>query len=91
MPHTCAVLRDGRAHDHFLARELIVGDLVVLTTGDHVPADLRVIDGVELSVDESLLTGENRPVGKTGAALDFPGWACGGGGAGAAAAAPPPP
>ncbi len=91
MPHTCTVLRDGRAHDHFPARELVVGDLVVLTTGDRVPADLRVIDGVELSVDESSLTGENGPVGKTGAALDFPGGACGGGGAGAAAAAVPPP
>ncbi len=66
-------------------------DLVVLTTEDRVPADLRVIDGVELSVAESLLTGENGLVGKTGAALNIPSGACGGGGAGAAAAAGPPP
>jgi magnesium-transporting ATPase (P-type) len=34
-----------------------VGNLVVLTKGDRVPANLRVIGGVELSVDESLLMG----------------------------------
>ena len=81
VPHTCTVLRDGRAHDRFPAKELVVGDLVVLTTGDRVPADVRVIDGIELSVDESSLTGENGPVGKTGAAISFvPGGADGGGG-----------
>jgi Ca2+-transporting ATPase len=54
-----------------------MGNLVVLMTGDRVPTDLRVINRVELSVDKSLLMGENRLVGKTGAALDFPGGACG--------------
>jgi magnesium-transporting ATPase (P-type) len=34
-----------------------VGNLVVLTKGDRVPANLRVIDGVKLSVNESSLTG----------------------------------
>jgi Ca2+-transporting ATPase len=99
VPHTCTVLRDGRAHDRFPARELVVGDLVVLTTGDRVPADVRVIDGVELSVDESSLTGENGPVGKTGAALAVPGGVDGGGdgvvaagvSTGAVASAVPPP
>ena len=47
-----------------------MGDLVILTTGDRVPADVRVIDSVELSVDESSLTGENKPVDKTGMAID---------------------
>lgn len=47
-----------------------MGDLVILTTGDRVPADVRVIDCVELSVDESSLTGENKPVNKTGMAID---------------------
>jgi len=69
VPHTCTVLRDGRAHDHFPAKELVVGDLIILTTGDRVPADVRIIDGVEISVDESSLTGENSPVNKTGMAL----------------------
>jgi len=62
-------LRDGRAHDHFPAKELVVGDLIILTTGDRVPADVRIIDSVEMSVDESSLTGENSPVNKTGMAL----------------------
>jgi len=62
-------LRDGRAHDHFPAKELVVGDLIILTTGDRVPADVRIIDSVEMSVDESSLTGENSPVNKTGMGL----------------------
>jgi Ca2+-transporting ATPase len=34
VPHTCTVLRDGRVLDGFLARELVVGDLVLLATGE---------------------------------------------------------
>jgi Ca2+-transporting ATPase len=34
VPHTCTVLRDGQVNDHFLARELVVGDLVLLATGE---------------------------------------------------------
>lgn len=69
VPPTCTCLRDGRVMDHFPARELVVGDLVLLATGDKVPADCRVVDSVELRVDESSLTGENHPVGKTGEGL----------------------
>ena len=83
VPHTCTVVRDGCATE-IHAAELVVGDLVVLATGDRVPADVRLVDGVGVSVDESSLTGENSPVGKTGAAL-----AAVAGGTGAAAPAPP--
>lgn len=69
VPPTCTCLRDGRVLDHFPARELVVGDLVLLATGDRVPADCRVVDSVELRVDESSLTGENHPVNKTGEGL----------------------
>ncbi len=69
IPHTCTVVRDGRAMDHFSAVELVVGDLVVLSTGDRVPADVRLIDGVEVQVNESSLTGENAPVSKSGVGL----------------------
>ena len=69
VPHTCTVLRDGRVLDNFPARELVVGDLVLLATGDRVPADCRVVDSVELTADESSLTGENHPVVKTGEGL----------------------
>ena len=71
VPPTCTVLRDGRVTDEFPARDLVVGDLVLLGTGDRVPADCRVIDGVELTLDESSLTGENHSVAKTGDAMQM--------------------
>ena len=71
VPHTCTVMRDGRVRDVFPAKDLVVGDMVLLGTGDRVPADCRLIDGVELSVDESSLTGENHPVEKVGGGMDF--------------------
>jgi magnesium-transporting ATPase (P-type) len=36
VPHTCTVLRDGNIHDGFLARFLVLGDLVLLSTGEYV-------------------------------------------------------
>ena len=50
-----------------------MGDLIALSTGDRVPADVRLVDVVEMMVDESSLTGENSPVGKSGGALSFVG------------------
>ena len=69
VPPLCTCLRDGRVLDRFPAKELVVGDLVLLATGDRVPADCRVVDSIEMLVDESSLTGENHPVGKTGEGL----------------------
>jgi Ca2+-transporting ATPase len=43
---------------HILANEVVPGDLVKFTTGDRIPADTRLIDSVDLEVDESSLTGE---------------------------------
>ncbi len=47
------------------AAELVRGDLVVLSEGERVPADSVLREGLNLSVDESLLTGESVPVAKT--------------------------
>lgn len=57
------VLRDG-ATRRVPSRELVVGDCIVLTEGDRVPADARVAQAYNLRVDESLLTGESVPVDK---------------------------
>ena len=57
------VLHEGIRHT-IPAAELVVGDLVVLTPGDRVPADLRLVRLRELRIDEALLTGESVPVAK---------------------------
>jgi Ca2+-transporting ATPase len=55
------VVRDGEAI-RIAGRELVVGDIVLLAEGDRVPADLRLVEAANLSLDESLLTGESAPV-----------------------------
>jgi magnesium-transporting ATPase (P-type) len=60
---TAIVSRDGRAM-RIDAATLVPGDIVVLDSGTRVTADLRLLYGRELSVDESLLTGESTPVTK---------------------------
>lgn len=45
-----------------MAAQLVPGDLVLFTTGDRIPADIRVTQAADLSIDESNLTGENEPV-----------------------------
>ena len=54
----CKVVRDGHA-DTVKAETLVKGDLVSLATGDIVPADLRLVQGINLSTDEAHLTGES--------------------------------
>jgi Ca2+-transporting ATPase len=58
------VLRDG-APRLVAARELVVGDIVLVAEGDRVPADAQVLDENDLMVDESMLTGESVPVRRT--------------------------
>jgi magnesium-transporting ATPase (P-type) len=60
---TSRVLRDGEKTE-IDARELVPGDIVLMGSGDRVPADLRVVRANQLEVDESLLTGESEPVAK---------------------------
>ncbi|HLF98507.1 MAG TPA: cation-transporting P-type ATPase [Methylococcaceae bacterium] len=58
------VLRDGRRRT-IPAERLVPGDLVLLQSGDKVPADLRLIEVKNLRVQEAVLTGESEPVEKT--------------------------
>jgi Ca2+-transporting ATPase len=62
------VLRAG-IETQIPAPELVPGDLILLRLGDRVPADTRVIDAVNLQLDESSLTGESVPVEKQAAVL----------------------
>ncbi len=57
------VIRDG-VHRRIAGRDVVRGDLVVLSEGDRVPADGLLRRGINLSTDESLLTGESVPVRK---------------------------
>ncbi len=57
------VIRGGSTAD-LDSVDLVPGDLVVLEAGDRVPADIRLTDSHEMTVDESMLTGESVPVGK---------------------------
>ncbi|WP_457559315.1 cation-translocating P-type ATPase [Candidatus Harpocratesius sp.] len=57
------VIRDGQIVEIF-SKNIVVGDLVKLTTGDQVPADARIISSTDLRVNEASLTGESEPVSK---------------------------
>ena len=64
------------------AVKLVPGDLVLFSTGDRIPADVRITKAVDLSVDESNLTGENEPTVKQTEALERPRLRLGGSAAG---------
>jgi P-type Ca2+ transporter type 2C len=57
------VIRDGK-QQRIAGREVVRDDLVLVSEGDRVPADAVLLSGTNLSVDESLLTGESVPVRK---------------------------
>jgi len=58
------VIREG-LREEVEVKELVPGDLVVLDSGDRIPADGKLIEGVSLLVNEAILTGEAEAIGKT--------------------------
>lgn len=67
VPHT-RVRRNGRTQE-IPARDVVPGDIILLSSGDRVPSDMRLLRATELEVDEALLTGESYPVAKQTAAI----------------------
>ncbi len=63
------VLRGGHIHS-IPVEEVVVGDVVVLETGDEIPADGRLFKANELMIDQSLMTGESEAVRKIARPLD---------------------
>ncbi|MEJ2097691.1 MAG: HAD-IC family P-type ATPase, partial [Deltaproteobacteria bacterium] len=69
MTSEATIIRDGRKI-RIAAVQLVPGDLVLLQSGDKVPADLRLIQTRELQINESALTGESVPVQKEEGVLE---------------------
>ncbi|MCX5209090.1 HAD-IC family P-type ATPase [Kitasatospora sp. NBC_00240] len=63
MKNTARIRRDG-AESQIPAEELVPGDVVLVTAGDQVPADGRIVRASALQIDESALTGESTPAAK---------------------------
>jgi P-type Ca2+ transporter type 2C len=62
------VLRDGQLQE-VPAHDLVPGDVIQLETGNVLPADLRLLEAVNLRIQEAALTGESEPIEKHTAAL----------------------
>jgi Ca2+-transporting ATPase len=60
---TATVVRDGE-EQQVPAHEVVPGDIILLHTGDKVPADARLLDAINLQLEEAVLTGESVPVEK---------------------------
>lgn len=65
---TCTVIREGKRQEISL-QDVVAGDLVFLSTGDMVPADLRILEARDLFVSQSSLTGESAPQEKVPAVV----------------------
>ena len=70
---TATALRDGE-EVVIPARDIVIGDVILLRSGDKVPADARLIEAVNLQIEEAALTGESLPVEKQTEALGDGEW-----------------
>ena len=62
---TCTVTRKGQEKTEISMDDLVVGDIVHLSAGDMIPADVRILDARDLFISQASLTGESEPVEKT--------------------------
>jgi len=69
---TTKVMRSNKVKV-ILTRELVLGDILLLETGDKIPADAKIIEIIGMKVDESALTGESQAVEKSAEELIFAG------------------
>ncbi|KAJ3165512.1 Na+ ATPase [Geranomyces variabilis] len=65
------VIRNGGKLETISSLLVVPGDIVIFEEGDQIPADLRIFESVNLSVDEMMLTGESVPVEKSTAAISL--------------------
>lgn len=65
MLHTTACAERGWVKREIPIEEIVVGDLIHLSAGDMIPADLRILTAKDLFISQSALTGESEPVEKT--------------------------
>lgn len=63
---TCTVDRKEAVKQEIKLEDVVVGDIVRLSAGDMIPADVRIIDAKDLFVSQSSLTGESEPIEKVG-------------------------
>lgn len=63
LPSYSRVIRDG-TEQQILAEDLVVGDIILVTEGDKISADARLLEATDLQVNQSTLTGESNPVRK---------------------------
>lgn len=70
------VIRNGETIS-IPSSDLVMGDIVLIEAGNFVPADCRIIEAINLAVDESALTGESVPVNKKSEAIDKEGLSIG--------------
>ena len=70
---TATALRDGE-EVVIPARDIVIGDIILLRSGDKIPADARLIEAINLQIEEAALTGESLPVEKQTEALSGGEW-----------------
>ncbi len=67
---TACVERVEQGKNEILLEDIVVGDIVYLSAGDIIPADLRILSAKDLFVSQSALTGESEPIEKIGVSCD---------------------